>query len=111
MFLGERVVRQERQRGADGRFKAREASKAVRDEGVTERPLRPRQCWSYLRTELASEFKSIVQGFVSEARNGGCAHMKLAAELLETPESERPRRKGSAQRMLEKLERQALGER
>jgi hypothetical protein len=44
-----------------------------------------------------------VEGFVKEAENGGCAHMKLTAELLEPVESEKPRRKGSAQRILEEL--------
>lgn len=93
------------QRGADGRFRAREgkATKAVTEDGVEEKPLRPRQCGPYLRKELASKFQSIVEGFVKEAQNGGCAHMKLAAELMAPPESEKPRRKGSAQRILEEL--------
>ena len=93
----------QRQRGADGRFRARETTKAVTEDGVEEKPLRPRQCGPYLREELASEFRKIVSGFVKEARNGGCAHMKLTAELLEPTESEKPRRKGSAQRILEEL--------
>lgn len=69
----------------------------------TEKPLRPRQCHKYLQKKLASEFREIVQGFLKEAHKGGCAHMKLAAELLE-PAKPRPRRtKGSAQRFLEEL--------
>jgi hypothetical protein len=75
----------------------------VTEDGVEEKPLRPRQCGPYLRKELASKFQSIVEGFVKEAQNGGCAHMKLAAELMAPPESEKPRRKGSAQRILEEL--------
>lgn len=67
-----------------------------------EKPLRPRQCHKYLQKTLASEFKSIVAGFVSEAHKGGCAHMKLAVELLE-PVKVDNRRKGSAQRFLEEL--------
>jgi hypothetical protein len=68
----------------------------------TEKPLRPRQCHKYLQKTLASQFKTIVSGFVSEAQKGGCAHMKLAVELLE-PKEDASRRKGSAQRLLEEL--------
>jgi hypothetical protein len=68
-----------------------------------EKPLRPRQCHKYLQKTLASEFRAIVAGFVSEARGGGCAHMKLAVELLESAKDEGRRRKGSAQRLLEEL--------
>jgi hypothetical protein len=67
-----------------------------------EKPLRPRQCHKYLQKTLASEFRTIVAGFVSEAQKGGCAHMKLAVELLETAKDD-GRRKGSAQRFLEEL--------
>jgi hypothetical protein len=69
----------------------------------TEKPLRPKQCHKYLQKKLASEFREIVQGFVSEARNGGCAHLKLAVELLEPAKPEPRRTKGSAQRFLEEL--------
>ena len=67
-----------------------------------EKPLRPRQCHKYLQKKLASEFRAIVGGFIDEARKGGCAHMKLAVELLEQAKDE-GRRKGSAQRLLEEL--------
>ena len=69
----------------------------------TEKPLRPRQCHRYLQKTLASEFRTIVAGFISEARSGGCAHMKLAVELLEPDKDDGRRRKGSAQRLLEEL--------
>lgn len=70
-----------------------------------EQPLGPRECQKYLQDTLAKEFRAIVAGFISEAREGGCAHMKLAVELLEAPKKEEapPRRKGSAQRLLEEL--------
>jgi len=68
-----------------------------------EKPLRPRQCHKYLQNTLASEFKTIVAGFISEAHKGSCAHMKLAVELLEPPTSDANRRKGSVQRLLEEL--------
>ena len=67
-----------------------------------EKPLRPRQCHKYLQKTLASKFTTIVSGFIEEAQKGGCAHMKLAVELLQPIESE-SRRKGSAQRLLEEL--------
>jgi len=68
-----------------------------------EKPLRPRQCHKYLQKTLASEFKTIVAGFISEAHKGSCAHMKLAVELLEPAKDDASRRKGSAQRLLEEL--------
>jgi hypothetical protein len=68
-----------------------------------EKPLRPRQCHKYLQKKLASEFRTIVDGFVSEAQKGGCAHMKLAVELLEPAKDDGRGRKGSAQRLLEEL--------
>lgn len=82
------------------RAKPRKKVAAVEE---VERPLQPRQCQRYLQRTLAKEFRSIVQGFVSEARNGGCAHMKLAAELLEPATKTSTRKKGTAQRLLEKL--------
>lgn len=108
LTFGGGMAGQERQRGADGRFKGSrsdarsDAARTVTDD-AEETPLRPRQCQSYLRTRLAKEFPKIVDGFVSEARNGGCAHMKLAAELLEDTKKEPPRRKGTAQRLLEEM--------
>ena len=76
---------------------------AVESQESQERPLRPRQCHKYLQKTLAKEFQAIVDGFVEEARKGGCAHMKLAVELLEPVKDEGRRRKGSAQRLLEEL--------
>ena len=67
-----------------------------------EKPLRPKQCHKYMQKTLASQFRKIVSGFVSEAEKGGCAHMKLAVELLQPIENE-TRQKSSAQRLLEEL--------
>lgn len=78
----------------------------IAEAGETERPpkpLRPKQCHKYLQKTLASQFPAIVHGFLSEARNGGCAHMKLAVELLESAKPEPRGTKGSAQRLLEEL--------
>ena len=77
-------------------------AEAAENQERPEKPLRPRQCHKYLQKTLASEFKSIVGGFVTEAQKGGCAHMKLAVELLEPVKDER-HRKSSAERLLEEL--------
>ena len=69
----------------------------------TEKPMRPKQCHKYMQKTLAKVFPEIVEGFLKEARNGGCAHMKLAVELLESAKPEPRKMKGSAQRFLEEL--------
>jgi hypothetical protein len=72
-------------------------------EESQEKPLRPRQCHKYLQKTLATQFRTIVAGFIGEAQKGGCAHMKLAVELLEPTNDDGRRKKGSAQRLLEEL--------
>lgn len=72
-------------------------------EGEIRKPARPRQCHKYLQKRLTGAFDSIVEGFIEEARKGGCAHMKLAVELLEPVKTEARKTKGSAQRFLEEL--------
>ena len=76
---------------------------AAESQESQERPLRPRQCHKYLQKTLAKEFRTILDGFVEEARKGGCAHMKLAVELLEPVKNDGRQRKGSAQQLLEEL--------
>jgi hypothetical protein len=79
------------------------AAGAEEPQESQQKPLRPRQCHKYLQKKLAGEFPTILSGFIDEARKGGCAHMKLAVELLApAPDEGRPR-KGSAQRLLEEL--------
>ncbi len=65
--------------------------------------LRPSQCRAFMRRKLAAAFPCIVQGFVREAASGSCAHVKLASELLEPAPRKLAARKGSAQKLLEKL--------
>jgi hypothetical protein len=77
-------------------------AESAENEEPKQKPLRPRQCHKYLQKTLASEFRTIVSGFVTEAQKGGCAHMKLAVELLESVKDE-SRRKSSTQRLLEEL--------
>ena len=76
-------------------------SKAMAAGG--EKPLRPRQCKGYLQKTLAGEFRKIVLGFVKEAKKGGCAHMKLAAELLEPAGKAQRKGKGSLEKMLDEV--------
>jgi hypothetical protein len=74
-----------------------------REKSPQEKPLRPRQCHKYLQKTLARDFKTIVNGFISEAEKGSCAHMKLAVELLEPVKADGRTRKGSVQMLLEQL--------
>ena len=55
------------------------AVKRETEEAVeTEKPLRPSQCRTHLRRELAREFRGMVKGFVQEAKSGSCQHLMLA---------------------------------
>ena len=70
-----------------------------------ERPLRPSQCRTYLRKTVAAAYPEIVDGFVTQAKSGGCQHLKMATEVVESPKRTRvgPRVKGPAERLLEEL--------
>lgn len=73
-------------------------------EEKKDKPLQLRQCRGYLHKTLQNEFKEIVDGFVNQAKQGSCAHMKLTAELLEQADMERQQQgKGSAQRLMEEI--------
>lgn len=66
-----------------------EAEVPVQDSPA-ERPLRPSQCRTFMRDQLAREFRGIVQGFVQEAKSGSCQHVKLATELLDSKRKAAP---------------------
>jgi hypothetical protein len=72
---------------------------------VTEKPLRPSQCRTYLRKTVAGAYRDIVKGFVTQAKSGGCQHLKMATEVIESSKRTRtgPRVKGPAERLLEEL--------
>ena len=53
------------------------------------------------------EFRGIVQGFVEGAKSGSCQHVKLATELVRTPERKRVSGRGQVQRLVEQLERES----
>ena len=67
-------------------------------------PLRPSQCRAYMRRELAREFRGIVEGFVDGAKKGSCQHVKLATELVGTPERRQRRGKSTVRRLIEEME-------
>jgi hypothetical protein len=70
-----------------------------------QRLVQPAGCRTYIRRRLATEFPEIVDGFLEEAKKGGRNHVKQAIELLKPVRKGTSRRKGSAQRLLEKLSR------
>src|SRR5438309_264473 len=75
------------------------------DEGASARkPLTPNQCRKYLRTTVAGAYPDIVAGFVREAKKGGCQHLKVATQVVQSnrrPKAVR-REKSAATLMLEK---------
>ncbi len=86
------------------------------DEGVGEQEavveakvkrLRPSECRSHMRKALAKDFQEIVDGFVAAAKLGSCPHVKLATELLKPIRKSPSRKKGTATRYWEMLEREA----
>ncbi len=77
---------------------------------MKEKYMRPSQCRSHMRQTLAREFQGIVEGFVAAAKKGSCPHVKLATELLKPTRKSPSRRKGSAMKLLEKIN-QELSER
>jgi hypothetical protein len=70
------------------------------------RHLRPSECRSHMRRTLAKEFQGIVDGFVEAAKKGSCPHVKLATELLKPVRKGPSRKKGTATRYLEQIERE-----
>ena len=85
--------------------KVKEASGAVAEpEHKALPPLRPSQCRAYMRRELAREFRGIVEGFVDGAKKGSCQHVKLATELVGTPERQQRRGKSVVRKLIEEME-------
>ena len=68
--------------------------------------LRPSECRSFMRRTLAKEFQAIVDGFVEEAKKGSCQHVKLATELLKPIRKGPSRKKGTATRYWEQLDKE-----
>ena len=71
-------------------------AKSRATEEIEKKPLRPSQCRTHLRKELAGGFRKIVAGLVERATAGSYQHVKLVVELLEIrPETKaKGKRKG-----------------
>jgi hypothetical protein len=68
--------------------------------------MRPSECRSHMRRTLAREFQGIVDGFVEAAKKGSCPHVKLATELLMPIRKGTSRKKGTATKYWEMLQRE-----
>ena len=68
--------------------------------------MRPSECRSHMRKTLAKEFDEIVKGFVAAAKKGSCPHLKLATELLKPIRTGPSRKKGTATKYWEMLQRE-----
>ena len=70
------------------------------------RYMRPSECRSHMRRTLAKECDEIVKGFVAAAKKGSCPHLKLATELLKPIRTGPSRKKGTATKYWEMLQRE-----
>jgi hypothetical protein len=75
------------------------------EKASRKRYLSPGRCRSHMRETLAREFQAIVDGFVEAAKTGSCQHVKLATELLKPTRKGSTRKKGTAVRTLEQMQR------
>ncbi len=80
----------------------------VREESVEVKTKyrRPSECRAHMRRTLAKEFDDIVAGFVAAAKKGSCPHVKLATELLKPIRKMPSRKKGTATKYWEMLQRE-----
>ena len=74
----------------------------------SKKPLKPHQCRNHLRKTVAAAFRDIVAGFVEEAKSGGCQHLKMATEVVESKKRVKKslRPKSVTEQLLEELERE-----
>ena len=68
--------------------------------------MKPSECRSLMRRTLAKEFQAIVDGFIAAAKKGSCPHVKLATELMRADRKGAPRKKGTATKYWEMLQRE-----
>ena len=83
-----------------------DAANEVMGEGKP-KYMRPSECRTLMRRTLSKEFKGILDGFVAVAKEGSCPHLKLAVELLKPDRKATSRKKGTATKYWEMLEREA----
>ncbi|HEY5329893.1 MAG TPA: hypothetical protein VIJ79_08430 [Acidobacteriaceae bacterium] len=72
------------------------------------KPLKPHQCRNHLRKTVSAAFRDIVAGFVAEAIKGGCQHVKMATEVVESQKRIKKglRPKSVTEQLLEDLDRE-----
>jgi hypothetical protein len=68
--------------------------------------MKPSECRSLMRRTLAKEFQAIVDGFISAAKKGSCPHVKLATELMKSDRNGASRKKGTATKYWEMLQKE-----
>jgi hypothetical protein len=68
--------------------------------------MRPSECRSHMRKTLAREYEEIVKGFIEAAKKGSCPHVKLATELLKPDRKGSTRKKGTATKYWEMLQKE-----
>jgi hypothetical protein len=71
--------------------------------------MKPSECRSLMRRTLAKEFQAIVDGFISAAKKGSCPHVKLATELMKSDRNGASRKKGTATKYWEMLQKEERG--
>ena len=74
----------------------------------SKKPLKPHECRNHLRKTVAAAYRDIVAGFVEEAKKGGCQHLKMATEVVESQKRVKKDQmpKSVTAQLLEDLERQ-----
>ena len=68
--------------------------------------MKPSECRSLMRRTLAKEFQAIVDGFIAAAKKGSCPHVKLATELMKSDRNGASRKKGTATKYWEMLQKE-----
>lgn len=92
------------QLGRTGRVGSRERPQPVAGMAKKkQRALETKQCQRHLERRLRAEFRQIVEGFMEQAKQGSCAHMRLATELLEEARKADLEKKGTVHRLLEEM--------
>ncbi len=82
---------------------AKKRGREERKAPESKRAQSPSECRKLMRRKLSEEYVEILGAFVSVAKKGSAAHMKLATELLEAKEKRVARRTGSAMRLVQEL--------
>lgn len=87
-----------------GQAEAQETGRNGAEAERKARQRRPSRCRSDMRKALTDNFDAIVKGFIEAAKTGSCPHVKLATELLKPTKRATSRKKGSVQKLMERLD-------